>query len=320
MYLPPQLDALIQGFLEEVAVIRKRLEKIEKSLSDLASTATAAEERERSKEQHETKIRGEVWFPERVEHARSAQQEKQHATQNVIAVTTFLAALAASIYAGIAACQLKEMRKATIAATKSANTAAAQLELTDRAWVTVEITACTECGPRDIRGGPLTFGKDGRGSLTFTISLKNIGKSVANHAWPRFKPLAIGWDDLLTDPYKMPLDEQRKLCSGPADNSKIEGYTIFPNDAQVEVWGPMGFDTKQIRENLNLHLKNGKPIRPLLIGCVDYDYPSSTAQHQTGFIYEAHIGKTNQVIQTLVPVPIDQLTFRPYGFGGKYAY
>jgi hypothetical protein len=123
MYLPPKLNAFIQGFFGDIAVIRKRFEKVEESLNNFASTVAAAEERERSKEQQETKIRGEIWFPETVEQQRSAQQEKQHTTQKVIATTTFLAFLAASIYAGIAACQLKEMRKATKATRDAADAA-----------------------------------------------------------------------------------------------------------------------------------------------------------------------------------------------------
>jgi hypothetical protein len=66
--------------------------------------------------------------------------------------------------------------------------------------------------------------------------------------------------------------------------------------------------------------QNGKPVVPLVIGCVDYDYPSSSTPHQTGFIYEVWGSKGHQGIQTLVTVPVDKLTFEPYAYGGKYAY
>jgi len=67
-----------------------------------------------------------------------------------------------------------------------------QLELTDRPWVKINVTANTDWVPGAIIGGPLMFDRDGRGSLTAKIVLENIGKSVANHAYVREQPFATG--------------------------------------------------------------------------------------------------------------------------------
>jgi hypothetical protein len=157
--------------------------------------------------------------------------------------------------------------------------------------------------------------------LTAKFTLKNIGRSVAGHVYIRTKALAVG----LVDPFDIPLNEQKALCNGPnayvRDKPNIDTrYTIFPKDSQVE-FDMTGFGTKQIKEMvLDLTLKNGKPVVPLLVGCVDYDYPSASVPHQTGFIYEVYGKNPVHGIQTSMTFRVDQLEFRPYTFGGKYAY
>jgi hypothetical protein len=196
-----------------------------------------------------------------------------------------------------------------------------QLEATDRPWMTVDVTACTVCGDRDIRGGPLTFDKDGRGSLTFRITFKNVGKSAANHVTLRFKPLAVGFSDPRASIFTTPAAEQKQLCDGPSRSGTFDIGVVFPNDPQTEVFGPAGLDTNQIPNlPLALHLTNGKPIAPFLVGCVDYAYPYSSTAHQTGFIYSISEINPPHAIQTLMVIPVNRLAFEPYAFGGKYAY
>lgn len=197
-----------------------------------------------------------------------------------------------------------------------------QLEITDRPWITVKITACTECGPRDIRGGPLSFDGDGRGRLTYNIALDNTGKSVASRVYVRSKALAIGLDAVEMN---TPLNEQKNLCSGPNlyANNKLpfdERQTIFPNAPNVTSV-VTGFDTKQIRDMPEFQFTRGKPVQPFVVGCVDYEYATSSINHQTGFIYQVFGGKTHQGIQIRDTVPVDSLTFEPYflGQGGNYA-
>ncbi len=82
----------------------------------------------------------------------------------------------------------------------------------------------------------------------------------------------------------------------------------------------MTFDTKQIPAPRGIPLANGKAIHVFLIGCVDYDYPSSAKPHQSGFIYELFGKLPIHEIRTLMSIPVDQFEFKPNAFGGKYAY
>jgi hypothetical protein len=192
----------------------------------------------------------------------------------------------------------------------------------DRPWVRIEVAANTDWVPESIAGGPLSFDEQGRGSFTSKITLTNVGRSVASHAYVRTKAVTIG----IGDPPDTPLNEQRRLCSGP--NPYTDGrkqstdprYTIFPDDTQIE-FDIQGFDTQQIKDRPEgPKFRNGKPLHVFLVGCADYDYLASAFSHQTGFVYEVYGSKTHQGIQTLMTIPVDKLTFEPYAFGGKYAY
>jgi hypothetical protein len=106
-----------------------------------------------------------------------------------------------------------------------------QLELTDRPWIKLDITPCTVCGERDIRGGPLTFDKDGRGSLTFRVTFVNVGKSVANHVSLRYEPIAIDSLDSKSL-FKVPLEEQKNVCASTSTKGLDIG-TVFPDDPDL---------------------------------------------------------------------------------------
>jgi hypothetical protein len=198
-----------------------------------------------------------------------------------------------------------------------------QFEATDRPWIAVEITANTDWVPGSVVGGPLFFDQAGVGHMAAKITLKNIGRSVASHAYIRETVFAVGLDPA---ELQRPPMEQKKLCSGPNPYTKPGAqmkidprFTIFPNDTQVE-WESIGFPTAQIPEaELGRPLRNGKPVEPFLVGCVDYEYAASKVPRQTGFIYQVFGSKNHQGIQTLMVIPADKLTFEPWAFGGKYA-
>lgn len=87
----------------------------------------------------------------------------------VIAGFTIVIALTGIAYTLFAGLQWSEMRNATTAATRAANTAARQLELTERPWVFVK-------GAKVV--SPLTFDKDGA-HVTFEVVVRNSGLSPA---------------------------------------------------------------------------------------------------------------------------------------------
>lgn len=113
------MDVPPADFTALLATIADRLKAIHKVLDDLCRSVGARDEREREESKKETKVSAEIRFPELVERDRASQQKKQHRTQKIIAAGTWAAFVAASIYAGLAARQLIQMRKATTAATQA---------------------------------------------------------------------------------------------------------------------------------------------------------------------------------------------------------
>lgn len=269
-------------------------------------------------------IQSEIRLPVAVSEYYAAEQSEgpKDRRRDRIRLRLEVAALIAAVSAGFFTFRtLHQIQRQADAAQRQVAIMQQQLETTDRPWVTVEVMANTEWVPGALIGGPLIFDKDGRGSLAFKIIYKNIGKSVASHVYDRTEAWAMG----ITDRPQMALDEQRRVCNGPNTYTKNTlpidiRYTLFPQDPQV-AFVSTGFETKQIAAPSGFGiLKNGKPVQPFIIGCVDYDYAYSTVPHQTGFIYEVYGSKAHQGIQTLITIPVDRLTFEPYAFGGKYAY
>ena len=65
--------------------------------------------------------------------------------------------------------------------------------------------------------------------------------------------------------------------------------------------------------------ENGKPVALIVVGCVDYQYASSTNRHRTGFIQVAYVDKVG-VTEAGSNLVLDQLLFKPAFAGGEYAY
>ena len=195
------------------------------------------------------------------------------------------------------------------------------IELTDRPWVSVEVTPNTEYVPGAIIGGPLTFDADGNGGLTYRVKMTNAGHSVAANVELRAKvfPMAA------TDRFDLPEKEQSKVCeeNKPQENSIHAGpghYAIFPNNDYRIEFGREVFSTKDIFVNPQLfpNLKSGKPLFLFVLGCVRYTYKNATHPHATGFIFEVK-GARGQAIQTKRNVAVKDLEFEKY-FTGDFAY
>lgn len=229
-----------------------------------------------------------------------APREKSKPTDVAMVFLTILVVVAAFLSAYYFQKQLDVMRR--------------QFEATDRPWITVEVTANTDYVPGAFIGGPLTFDPDGSAHLTWKYTLKNIGRSVANQVYIRETALTMS----PFDPHlKLPLEMQRDLCGKPRTTAGI--LTIFPNETK-EVFASKVVDTKDVKDMPELRLKRGKPVTFFVAGCVDYQFATSTANHQTGYIYQVWGSKTHQGIQVGTTIPVDQLSFEPYPFEDVNAY
>lgn len=190
------VDNLIRKVLHEFAVIRETIVKIGESFGNYIATNEAEHETERDQQKNETKVAGEIWFPEAVEAKRSTEQEAQHTTQKIIAVAAWAAFIAALAYAVIAQLTLNQIREQTAevyhqaevenanasgqnaqlfrqlniaerqtkAAQNSADAITQQMREDQRAWVTISM-------------GKITWGV-GK-TISIPVTTTNVGKTAA---------------------------------------------------------------------------------------------------------------------------------------------
>jgi hypothetical protein len=234
----------------------------------------------------------------------------------ITAIATVLIFISGVVYTGFSALQWQATRQSADAATSAATTAAKQLEMVDRPWVIVSF----------IVNSPLVFGEDGM-HLSLGVHLKNIGHSVATN---------IVIDDALfpsKDPLNEPLVRQRKLCEKTRKDTvgmntgRLE-LTIFPDEEDGSLSAGATIDNATIAANLldtHLHpaLKTKFISSVYFVGCVDYQYATSTIHHQTQFIYEVgRIEPPRTFPMAIVigqPIAADNVRLTRYIFGGFLA-
>lgn len=129
------------------------------------------------------------------------------------------------LYTTVAALQWCANNKAANAAKTSADTAATQLELSERPWVTVSITL--EEPPHSHSPSPsLTFNADGTASLNAFIVVKNIGHSIARNVSIRPQMYPPIFERILTEP----TEKQKAWCDKVRTEVPIERFlpSLFP--------------------------------------------------------------------------------------------
>jgi Sec-independent protein translocase protein TatA len=147
--------------------------EIKKAVQDLAKAVTEAGKTAHTQQDPAPLVRAEVNLPEGIEIRKSAsdaQSDKNYEFRTLLVSSLTLVAIV--IYAVISGWQLWEMKKATTAATESANAATTSLHLDQRAWV-------------GAGGGKFLI--DAK-ELKVEFTVANVGKSpasdvVSNIAW-----------------------------------------------------------------------------------------------------------------------------------------
>ncbi len=194
---------------------------------------------------------------------------------------------------------------AASAAISAAKTAASQLELSDRPWVTVDVFITS----------PLTYGTNGV-QLNFSFVPKNIGHSPAQNVLiiPRLVPVSMG-DDIR--------GIQKEICdSAPETNIAFPKYVLFPDEPFSE---PFGLDMST--EALTAHWGKRPPGKGLpdpipigIVGCADYTYETSSKRHQTGFAFDILMKDGRLPLRSLAPLSPNLLILRQHGsFGSHFA-
>ena len=192
-----------------------------------------------------------------------------------------------------------------------------QLEITDRAWLRVEVSGNRDLPPNAIFPTTLSFDTNGRGNLGRTVILHNVGRSVATHV--RIRDTTVVGDPESAVDIKLPLRRQQEFCARPL-SPNASSFTIFP-DVPFKSYEASVFETKAIPDPPEItRLQRGKPVALYLVGCVDYVYGSAGTKHETGFALEVFGGTNHEGIQIKGSYSPESLTFLPFFLGGDYAY
>ncbi len=188
------------------------------------------------------------------------------------------------------------------AAKSAAETAAAQLEMTDRPWVTIDVLIT----------GPLTYSDEGV-QMNFSFVPKNIGHSPAQDVLisPQLIPVSMG-DDVRV--------KQNQICK-VANQTGFPKYTLFPDEPFTQPFG-LGMSAESIAARwgkLPPNMGLPDPIPIALVGCVDYTYGTSRRHHQTGFALDVDLKDGRLPLRSLAPIPPRSLILRQHPNGGHFA-
>jgi hypothetical protein len=128
-----QLIAASKRLVSEIGALRQ-------SVDSIRDQQERQDEQCRNQQQPEpppvvVKVRSELEIPETEKAAERTHNKRILTVQWVQVVVTFLAFIAAAVYAGITANQLSEMKNATKLATQSGDAARFAMQLDERAWI-----------------------------------------------------------------------------------------------------------------------------------------------------------------------------------------
>jgi len=197
--LTPQFISLAKRILNEFREwkesIRLSLTAIQAEIRSIRHQQETANQRQRKQREQPIALTAELQIPKDVQRDRSARDDRQYRAQKWLAFGTWLAFLAAAIYAGVNYKMLSEMRRANKAANESfaqtlkqmqaqtkalqdsansalttSETARAQLEASQRAWVAVVNPPVLQPTKNGITWTLRNFG----GSPAFHISARGV--------------------------------------------------------------------------------------------------------------------------------------------------
>jgi hypothetical protein len=251
--------------------------------------------------------------------AASASQQAEYAKS--IADQTLAQATATNKLAGQAARSADAVKTGTEIARN-------QLELSERPWIRISFTVGAQ---------GFSF-QNGSAGLPLQAHIQNTGHSVATGVIVPVK-MFLAYDE--NGIFIEPLKRQKDLCDPVAEMPTGDrqlgdmALTIFPGDTDVSMSYGVGVGKDEIDSAKTLipqgsespKVGGGKRILPIVVGCVDYQYATSTHHHQTRFIYQVQRVDRSlppgvyPVISIEVPKTVapDDVVLQKYAFGGFLA-
>jgi hypothetical protein len=114
---------LVNRLLDELRSLNAALLGIQQEVRAIRDQQEAANERQQEQRQHTHILNTEPQIPEAIQRDKRASEKRHFTVQAIIAGSTFLAFVAAAVYAGINYKMLRQMRQSTKAAIEAADTA-----------------------------------------------------------------------------------------------------------------------------------------------------------------------------------------------------
>lgn len=290
------------GFLEVLIWVCK----VQRRLHKYAESIRNAEHGKRNQEMTRTEPSKplEVWaivsYDQKTAADTTAQDKRNHATQESIKNATWAAFYAVAAYAVVTTFMWCQMMKQT----RILDQQLALARDADRPWVAVDVAI----------DSPLIYDGDSI-RIGFDISPKNIGRSPAQNIFinPALKPVFMG-DDLR--------DLQKHICENaqPAQEG-LQTYLLFPGDHYTQPFG-LGISVEEINSHWGKKptgMKIPDPIPLGLVGCIDYTYEASSRHHQTGFALDVIMKDGRLALKSKTPIDATDLVLREHSFGGHFA-
>ncbi len=289
---PHQFNAL----LRELKRIREHLDALSNEYKQQSEADRSAQKRDDG-QQCKLPIPLEIKLEQDQEGKRETESGKQQTTQDSIKRATLWAVIAAASYAAItlgivvvSLYQLKEARRATEKAGEQLKAIQQQTEVSERPWISVSI----------VPKGQLAFGTDSA-SLSFDVTMKNVGKSVALNVDPIGKLFPANFKEAFTNAEASKW--QAENCGqpkpppipNPNPHPFVSSLYLFPEEqtsAKGSATGTptnyeMGTDMSkdEIMKGINPRIPGQVKayISPVLVGCVEYRFSFQGEVHHTLF-------------------------------------
>jgi hypothetical protein len=314
------MDYVTRQFINLAKKLRSDLRQTLKKHTDAINQSTkAARENKQAQLPIPLPVIAELQLPEADKTERRSQHKENRTLQIWLIVGTWLAFLAASIYAGIAAAQLRQMRNA------------------NRPWIGMSDRLAIKSSPSlSFTDMSTLFGKQGEQvreiSIKFLVSgtIKNFGSSPARREYSTFEAISLGdilaqfrdedcarSEDISRGKYRI-----RNTISNPADNISIDppARAIFPSvelpveesiDLLVDLNpNPYSISPFPLSEVANPPPKwtDRIPHHLWIVGCIAYQDTANQMHHTKVFYQSSLIGEMPKIAEDANPSDI-RLTF-----------
>jgi hypothetical protein len=179
------MDFLNKKFIAALDRLREEVASLQKSIDSIRDEYKTQHEDDRNQLPRSVIVQAELQVPEAIERDHGRRDERTHRQQTWLTVGTWLAFVAAAVYAGIATLQFRTAKEGLELTRKSVQDAADNFRLDERAWVGLKGTSAAQVKV----GKPI--------GINFVI--RNTGKTIARNFHSKsFIQIADPFKDRLT--------------------------------------------------------------------------------------------------------------------------